>query len=153
MDGYSTIPTGATGHFESFKLKIADAKLSQLKQLVELSPIAPATWENQHVDRRFGVSRSWLIDAKKQWLESFNWYASWDSETPLAKIFPGGKKRKLSTHIPSLRRRLPTTMAGSMGFILQPCSRRRKMLFLLLSSMAGLVKYPTKKHEHTLIRF
>lgn len=76
MDDYSTIPTGAAGHFESFQSNVTDEKLYQPKQLIELSPIAPATWENRHEDRHSGVSRSWLIDAKKHWLESFNWYGS-----------------------------------------------------------------------------
>lgn len=76
MEAYSTIPTQATGSLERFKIDIPEEKLLQFKQLIKLSPIAPVTRENQQEDRRFGVSRDWLISAQKQWLEDFDWYDS-----------------------------------------------------------------------------
>jgi microsomal epoxide hydrolase len=73
MGEYDSIPTTATGNFEQFKVQIPAEKVSQLKDLVRLSPIGPVTYENQLEDRRFGISRSWLVDAKKNWETTFDW--------------------------------------------------------------------------------
>jgi microsomal epoxide hydrolase len=74
MAGYDTIPAGATGNVEKFKLHISDEKLSAFKQLVKLSPVGPVTYENSFEDRRYGVTQSWLVNAKKTWETSFDWY-------------------------------------------------------------------------------
>jgi microsomal epoxide hydrolase len=71
---YDTIPAGATGTTEKFNLHISEEKLSEFKQLVKLSPIGPATYENAFEDRRYGVTRSWLVNAKKTWEKDFDWY-------------------------------------------------------------------------------
>lgn len=74
MAGYDKLPAKAIGHFEKFKVHISEEKLSQFKDLIRLSPVGPLTYENKLEDREFGVSRSWLVDAKKTWETTFDWY-------------------------------------------------------------------------------
>ncbi|KAF2789207.1 epoxide hydrolase-like protein [Melanomma pulvis-pyrius CBS 109.77] len=58
-----------------FTLNVPDKDFSEWKQLLELSKIAPETWEGSHEDGRYGVSRRWLIDAKDYWLNQYDWRA------------------------------------------------------------------------------
>lgn len=51
--------------------------MQEFKTLLKLSPIAKETYENKQNEGghgKFGVSRKWIVDAKKQWLEVFDWY-------------------------------------------------------------------------------
>lgn len=56
-----------------FTLHIPDETCSQLHELLKLSRAGPLTWENQHQDGRYGISRQWLISTKDYWLEKFDW--------------------------------------------------------------------------------
>ena len=58
-----------------FTLNIPEKDISEWKQLLELSKIAPDTWEGRQEDGRFGASRQWLIDTKDYWLNKFDWRA------------------------------------------------------------------------------
>jgi microsomal epoxide hydrolase len=60
---------------KEFTLNIPEKDISEWKQLLELSKIAPNTWESQQEDGRYGVSRQWLIDTKDYWLNKFDWRA------------------------------------------------------------------------------
>ncbi|KAL1988595.1 hypothetical protein VTN96DRAFT_8990 [Rasamsonia emersonii] len=55
-----------------FHVSVPDTKLAELQKLVRLSPLAPATYENQQSNRRYGVSREWMAEAKARW-EKFDW--------------------------------------------------------------------------------
>ena len=60
-----------------FELHIEEEKLQEFKTLLKLSPIAKETYENKQDEGgygRFGISRKWIVDAKKEWLEKFDWY-------------------------------------------------------------------------------
>lgn len=56
-----------------FHVSVPDTKLAELQKLVRLSPLAPATYENQQSNRRYGVSREWMAEAKARW-EKFDWF-------------------------------------------------------------------------------
>ncbi|KAI4953675.1 hypothetical protein J4E91_002523 [Alternaria rosae] len=58
-----------------FTLNVSDQDVSEWRQLLQLSKLAPETWEGQQEDRRFGVSRKWLSDAKDYWLNKYDWRA------------------------------------------------------------------------------
>ena len=73
MMGYDTLPAGVTGQFERFNIHVPDNKLSEFKQLIKISPIGPVTYESEFQDGRYGVSRSWLVNAKKEWETTFDW--------------------------------------------------------------------------------
>jgi hypothetical protein len=58
-----------------FTLNVSDQAISEWRQLLQLSKLAPETWEGRQEDRRFGVSRKWLSDAKDYWLNKYDWRA------------------------------------------------------------------------------
>ncbi|KAF7846051.1 hypothetical protein BT93_L5425, partial [Corymbia citriodora subsp. variegata] len=56
-----------------FKAEIPEEAISELKQLLKLSKVAPVVYENQQHDRKYGVTRDWLVQAKKHWETDFDW--------------------------------------------------------------------------------
>lgn len=55
-----------------------EQKLRDFKTLLGLSPVAKETYENLRDESggghgRFGVSRGWIVGAKKVWEEEFEW--------------------------------------------------------------------------------
>ncbi|CAD0020639.1 unnamed protein product [Aureobasidium pullulans] len=74
MADYSTIPSTAKVQPKPFKVEIDANDVSSMKHLLAHSKIGPATYENQQTDRRFGMNRDWLINAKKHWETEYDWY-------------------------------------------------------------------------------
>jgi microsomal epoxide hydrolase len=58
-----------------FTLNVSDQDISEWRQLLQLSKLAPDTWEGRQEDRRFGVPRKWLQEAKDYWLNKYDWRA------------------------------------------------------------------------------
>lgn len=83
MAGYDQIPAAATLKPTAFKAHVDEKKLSDMKQLLALSPIGPAVFENTSQKqgdtlmstpaRKYGMRRDWLTNAKEQWLNEFDW--------------------------------------------------------------------------------
>ncbi|KAH9826628.1 Epoxide hydrolase N terminus, partial [Teratosphaeria destructans] len=83
MAGYDKIPNGATIQATPFKVHVEDAKLKQMLDLIRISPIGPATYANTSKtqppngmsppERSSGIPRDWLVNAKDQWLNAFDW--------------------------------------------------------------------------------
>jgi microsomal epoxide hydrolase len=83
MADYSKIPTGALLQPKPFKVNIGEEKLQQMKDFLKIAPIGPATYANTSTtqqanglsppERSSGVRRDWLIEAKDQWLNKFDW--------------------------------------------------------------------------------
>ncbi|KAJ6445435.1 IQ calmodulin-binding motif [Purpureocillium lavendulum] len=73
VDVSTRLPESATLKVTPFKAHVAEEKLQHFKKLLELSPIAPPTFENTHAGRKFGVQRDWLANAKRVWLNDFDW--------------------------------------------------------------------------------
>ncbi|OQO14491.1 hypothetical protein B0A48_01369 [Cryoendolithus antarcticus] len=73
MADYSIAPPGATISPKPFKAHVAEEKLQLLKDLVKLSPIGTASFENTGAGRRYGMKREWLANAKEVWSTSFDW--------------------------------------------------------------------------------
>ncbi|PVH89426.1 alpha/beta-hydrolase [Cadophora sp. DSE1049] len=73
---YSTVPASVQKKPTPFKVSIPDDEIDEFKQLLKLSRLPKKTYENQQEDRRFGVSLSWLTEAKSVWLEEFDWKKS-----------------------------------------------------------------------------
>ncbi|OAG09796.1 alpha/beta-hydrolase [Paraphaeosphaeria sporulosa] len=78
MDDYTTLPpTAAKDKLKPFNIHIEEHKVQDLKALVRLSPVVQSTYENaaerKEEGHDFGVTREWLIDAKKIWEEEFDW--------------------------------------------------------------------------------
>ncbi|EXJ72840.1 uncharacterized protein A1O5_03988 [Cladophialophora psammophila CBS 110553] len=73
MADYAKLPAGATLDIKPFEARVDDEKLQHFKNLLELSPIAPAVFENTNAGRKYGMKRVWLENAKKVWLNEFDW--------------------------------------------------------------------------------
>ncbi|EOA91286.1 uncharacterized protein SETTUDRAFT_162049 [Exserohilum turcica Et28A] len=59
-----------------FTLHVSDHDLSEWRQLLQLSKLAPETWEGHQQDRRFGVTHKWLSETKDYWLNKYDWRAA-----------------------------------------------------------------------------
>jgi len=70
---FGTVPENIPGNPTPFTLHIPDEALTEFKQLIKLSAIGPKTWWNQDTTGQFGVSHSWLTEAKETWLSTFDW--------------------------------------------------------------------------------
>ncbi|KAK5129824.1 hypothetical protein LTR08_002801 [Meristemomyces frigidus] len=83
MADYSNIPASARLQPKPFTAHVDEEKLQHMKDLLKLSPIGPAVFENTsknqgetHMasgERRYGMRRDWLSNAKDHWLHSFDW--------------------------------------------------------------------------------
>ena len=73
MSDYTKLPSKAKAQPEPFTAKIPEERLQEFKQLLKLSKIGPAVFENQSQDRAYGLNRDWLINAKKVWESDFDW--------------------------------------------------------------------------------
>lgn len=74
---FGIAPKSAQQQPTPFELHVEEEKLEEFKTLLKLSPIAKETYENKQNEDghgEFGVSRKWMVDAKKEWLERFDWY-------------------------------------------------------------------------------
>jgi hypothetical protein len=74
---FGAVPTGAEQQPTPFELHFSDQKVEDLKTLLRLSPIAKETYENLQDNGshgKFGVSRKWVVDAKKYWEGEYDWY-------------------------------------------------------------------------------
>jgi pimeloyl-ACP methyl ester carboxylesterase len=58
-----------------FTLNVSDKDIAEWRQLLQLSKLAPETYEGRQEDGRWGVSRKWLSDAKDYWLNKYDWRA------------------------------------------------------------------------------
>lgn len=73
MTSCSTIPASARAKPTPFRVSIPDNEIDEFRQLLKLSRISKRTYENVQTDRRFGLSREWLVDAKKAWEDDYDW--------------------------------------------------------------------------------
>jgi microsomal epoxide hydrolase len=60
---------------KQFTLNVLDDAISEWRQLLQLSKLAPDTWEGRQDDRSWGVPRAWLENAKNEWLNTYDWRA------------------------------------------------------------------------------
>jgi microsomal epoxide hydrolase len=102
---FGKVPAGATQQPTPFELQVEEEKLQDLKTLLRLSPIAKETYENLQDDGshgKLGVSRKWIIDAKKYWEEEFDWYVKTYSNNSikLSDHLSGAKKKNTSILFP-----------------------------------------------------
>lgn len=71
--GFNVFPRNSTVCAEPFEVHVDAKVLSDLRLLLELLPIAPATYENTLADASLGLRREWLIEAIEHWKNSFDW--------------------------------------------------------------------------------
>ncbi|KAJ5639380.1 uncharacterized protein N7484_007242 [Penicillium longicatenatum] len=75
---FGNLPSTAKVAPTPFTVSIPKTQLDELRTLIELSKLAPHTYENSQVDARYGVTTDWLTTMKDQWLRSYKWKTSED---------------------------------------------------------------------------
>lgn len=73
MADFALVPQQSSLRVDKFHAAVPDSDISDFKQLLRLSRLAPQTYENLQDDRRFGVTRKWLSDAKQHWEYVHDW--------------------------------------------------------------------------------
>lgn len=73
MAGYNTVPQSAQLQPEEFQVAISEQELSDFKDLLRLSKIAPRTYENTQADGKYGVTHEWMSQVKKYWETEYDW--------------------------------------------------------------------------------
>lgn len=76
-DSFGKVPPNASTSVQSFDVHFPDLEVSHMIDLLKLSPVAGAVFENSlpHGDRKLGLRRDWLVEAKRVWETEFDWYA------------------------------------------------------------------------------
>jgi microsomal epoxide hydrolase len=65
-----------TGSLEvqPFQVAVPEDTLAEFKQLLQLSKIGPATFENTNrADTSYGITREWIRKAKDHWSNAYDW--------------------------------------------------------------------------------
>lgn len=58
-----------------FEVHVADEAIAEFKQLLRLSKIGPATFENTtSAGPGVGLSRDWTEKTREYWLSKYDWY-------------------------------------------------------------------------------
>ncbi|OCF44445.1 hypothetical protein I317_01705 [Kwoniella heveanensis CBS 569] len=71
---YNNLPFQPTLKIEPFTLNIPDKDIDALKTLLKLSRLPKETYENIDAEKKgFGVSRKWLDETRKYWLDGYDW--------------------------------------------------------------------------------
>ncbi|KAH6712012.1 Alpha/Beta hydrolase protein [Leptodontidium sp. MPI-SDFR-AT-0119] len=75
---YNTIPSKAFKQPTPFTVSIPETQLTEFRTLPKLSRIPAPTFESLQEDGKFGITHKWLTDAKRHWVENFDWRACED---------------------------------------------------------------------------
>ena len=74
MGAFSQPPRGSVDLSpHTFKVNVPNKAIQDLKTLLDLSPLPPVTYEGSLPDRRYGVTREWLMETKDYWRHKFDW--------------------------------------------------------------------------------
>ena len=63
----------STAHLTPFQVAVPEKALYNLKVLLDLSPLPPVTYEGSLKDRKYGVTRKWLMQTQEYWRNQFDW--------------------------------------------------------------------------------
>ena len=71
---FGVLPSTARTTPEDFIVAFPQTELDDLRALIAASRVGSETFEGLQQDRKYGITTQWLRDAKRSWLEDFNWY-------------------------------------------------------------------------------
>jgi len=74
MATYDTVPETAQLRPQIYHLEVPDQDISDFKDLLRLSKLAPKTYENTQIENNYGVTHEWMAKAKEHWLTKYDWY-------------------------------------------------------------------------------
>jgi microsomal epoxide hydrolase len=69
---FRQIPKAAISQPCPFNISISDADLEDFRQLLKLSKLGRTTFEGLQQDRKYGITREWLANAREKLLD-FDW--------------------------------------------------------------------------------
>ena len=69
---FGALPKNAQS-VERFTISVSDDELDAFKDLLKLSKVAAPSYESSCEDRKYGVTASWMANAKEHWLNRFDW--------------------------------------------------------------------------------
>ena len=97
---FANLPSNAKS-VRPFELAVSDVELKEFKELLKHSKIPPVSWESAQVDRKYGVTHSWLTSARERWLNGFDWYTSFSHLDPRRLHSDHTHRRACEKHINS----------------------------------------------------
>ncbi|KIW16677.1 hypothetical protein PV08_03865 [Exophiala spinifera] len=73
--GFDILPSQASDFIMPWKVAVPQKDLENLRTLLELSEVAPPTYENSlpEGERHLGLRREWVATAKEYWESKFDW--------------------------------------------------------------------------------
>ena len=71
-ESFGTLPPGAQS-IDPFTISIPESDIQDFRTLLKHSKVAAPSYESSQEDGRYGVTASWLANAKEYWLNSFDW--------------------------------------------------------------------------------
>ena len=69
---FGILPENAK-NVEPFTAHVPNGELMAFKEVLRHSKIIAPSYENTQEDRRYGVTRAWMANAKEYWLDKFDW--------------------------------------------------------------------------------
>lgn len=70
---FNQLPPGVVVEPHPFEAHTPESTMNEFKQLLKLSKVGPVTYENSLKDGSLGLSHEWLVKAKEEWLNKFDW--------------------------------------------------------------------------------
>ena len=74
-ESFAKLPTVAAGTAEPFEVAIPQDDLDLFHTLLKHSRLAPLNYENSRENRRLGITRKWVEEARTKWQHDFDWSA------------------------------------------------------------------------------
>jgi microsomal epoxide hydrolase len=72
LDPFSTFSAAVRKAPKPFKVATPQDQIDDMIKLLKLLKLAPNTYDTSLESQQYGVTRKWMIEAKKEW-ENFNW--------------------------------------------------------------------------------
>ncbi|KAL8822336.1 MAG: hypothetical protein Q9191_006926 [Dirinaria sp. TL-2023a] len=71
-ESFGTLPQGAHS-IDLFTISIPESDIQEFRTLLRYSKVAAPSYESSQEDGHYGITTSWLANAKEYWLDSFDW--------------------------------------------------------------------------------
>jgi microsomal epoxide hydrolase len=95
MMSFTKLPATAKISPTPFNAAVPDSKIQELKTLLKFARLATPTYESSRSDRKFGVTREWISQAKAEW-ESLTGITNPHCSNKLIYHY---SRRKFETHL------------------------------------------------------
>ena len=92
---FGELPSNAASNIEAYNLKIPASEIKHMQDLLKLTPVASPVYENSLLDgdRRLGLRRDWLAEAKRVWETDFEWQVTCVDSFRLLTLLQEGNRK------------------------------------------------------------